>query len=138
MGENSKLLEMLGLDLDDDDQRLMVQLAEEDHELVQALIQMRRDKGLKQSEVAAKMQRDPASVSNFERLGGDPHLSTIRRYAHAIGARILHRVEDAQPSRVEKDVLEYAANVVPMKPRRVGRSSLEAVYRQMESEDIAL
>lgn len=138
MGERSKLLEMLGLDLDDADQRLRVQLAEEDHELIQELVRMRREKGMRQVDVAEKMQRDKSAVSNFERLGGDPHLSTIRRYAQAIGVRIQHRVENAEPSAVEQSVLRYAANVIPMPQRRVNRSSLDAVYRQMESEDVAL
>jgi transcriptional regulator with XRE-family HTH domain len=138
MGEKSKLLELLGLDLDDADQRLHVQLAEEDHELIQELVRMRRDKGLLQTDVAAKMQRDKSAVSNFERLGGDPHMSTVRRYAQAIGVRIHHRVEDAEPSTVERNVLRYAANVIPMPQHRVNRSSLKAVYEQMEAEDVAL
>jgi hypothetical protein len=40
------------------------------------------------------MRRDKAAVSNFERLSADPHQSTIRRYAAAIGAYVRHIVED--------------------------------------------
>lgn len=138
MGKESKLLEMLGIDLDDAGQRLHVHLAAEDHALIQELIRMRHEKGLRQADVAEKMQRDKSSVSNFERLGGDPHLSTVRRYAQAIGVRIQHRVENAEPSEVDRNVLKYAANVVPMPRHRVKRSSLEVVYRQMENEDVAL
>jgi transcriptional regulator with XRE-family HTH domain len=44
--------------------------------------------------VADRMGRDKAAVSNFERLSADPHLSTIRRYAAAIGAMVTHTVEN--------------------------------------------
>lgn len=117
MTTESKILEFLKIDLDDPAQRLGVQLAEEDHELIQALIKMRRDKGLTQADIATTMQRDPSAVSNFERLGGDPHLSTIRRYAQAIGARIYHRVEDAQAGAKKHLLAEYASNVLPFEPR---------------------
>ncbi|HEY5858352.1 MAG TPA: helix-turn-helix transcriptional regulator [Aldersonia sp.] len=53
---------------------------------------MRKTKGITQAEVARRIGRDPAVVSNFERLGSDPHLSTIRRYARAIDARVTHAV----------------------------------------------
>ncbi|MEV1168744.1 hypothetical protein [Nonomuraea sp. NPDC049784] len=38
------------------------------------------------------MGRSQPAVSDFERLGGDPHLSTIRRYALAIGVEVIHAV----------------------------------------------
>ena len=138
MTSNSKILEMLGLDLDNPDDLLGVQLAEEDHELIQELIRMRIRKGLRQVDVATKMQRDPSAVSNFERLGGDPHLSTVRRYAQAVGVRIRHRVEDAEPSVRDREVLEYAANVVPMFSHKIGKGSLSAVYTEMEQAEAAI
>ena len=84
-----------GLDPDRQDSRLRRQLAEADDELIERLVQMRKDKGLTQKVVAERMKRDVAAVSNFERLRADPHLSTIRRYAAAIGASITHGVDDA-------------------------------------------
>jgi len=83
-----------GLDPASRDYRLRQQLAEADNELIERLVQMRKDKGLTQKVVAERMKRDVAAVSNFERLRADPHLSTIRRYAAAIGASITHRVVD--------------------------------------------
>ncbi|GAA3401719.1 helix-turn-helix domain-containing protein [Pseudarthrobacter polychromogenes] len=138
MTSNSKILEMLGLDLDNPEDLLGVQLAEEDHEFIQELIRMRIKKGLRQADVAAKMRRDPSAVSNFERLGGDPHLSTIRRYAQAVGLRIRHRVEDAEPSARDREVLEYAANVVPLFSKKIGSGSLSAVYSEMEQAEAVL
>lgn len=85
-----------GLDPDSRDYRLRQQLAEADNELIEHLVQLRKDKGLTQKVVARRMKRDVAAVSNFERLRADPHLSTIRRYAAAIGASITHLVVDAE------------------------------------------
>lgn len=125
MTAESKILEFLNIDLDDPAQRLGVQLAEEDHELIRALVKMRHDKGLKQAEIAARMQRDPSAVSNFERLGGDPHMSTIRRYALAVGARIFHQIDDAELGAKERQLAEYASNVLPFEPRRKTASVTE-------------
>ncbi|CAM3070582.1 transcriptional regulator [Mycobacterium intermedium] len=83
-----------GLDPDSADYRLREALAQEDSELLEKLVQLRKDKGLTQQAVAERMHRDKAAVSNFERLSSDPHLSTIRRYAAAIGAIVTHGVAD--------------------------------------------
>lgn len=85
-----------GLDPDSPSYKLATALAEADDELLEALVQMRKDKGLTQTEVAKRMKRDKAAVSNFERLSADPHLSTVRRYAAAIGASVTHDVRDAE------------------------------------------
>ena len=69
-------------------------LACNDDHLIEDLVAMRKAKGLTQDEVAARMNRSKTSVSNFERLGADPHLSTIRRYAAAVGGRITTRLSD--------------------------------------------
>ena len=90
-----------GLDPDSPSYKLATALAEADDELLEALVQMRKDKGLTQTEVAKRMKRDKAAVSNFERLSADPHLSTVRRYAAAIGASVTHDVRDAEDSRLE-------------------------------------
>lgn len=74
--------------------RLHERLAQNDDELLEALVVLRRTKKLTQDQVAERMGRSKTAVSNFERLGADPHLSTIRRYAAAIGALISTGVED--------------------------------------------
>lgn len=83
-----------GLDPDSADYRLRETLAKEDSDLLEQLVQMRKEKGLTQQVVSERMRRDKAAVSNFERLSSDPHLSTIRRYAAAIGAIVTHEVAD--------------------------------------------
>jgi len=76
--------------------RLGRELVEGDDDMVEKLVKMRHDKGMTQKEVADLMFRDHSAVSHFERLGADPHLSTLRRYARAVGARITHAVNDAE------------------------------------------
>jgi transcriptional regulator with XRE-family HTH domain len=63
-----------------------------DMRLVETLVSVRRQRGLTQAEVAERMGRSQPAVSDFERLGGDPHLSTIRRYALAVGVDVFHMV----------------------------------------------
>ena len=90
-----QLEEFLGLDTSNQEDRLAVHLAEQDELLIDQLVQMRKDAGLRQADVATRIDRDQATISNFERLGGDPRLSTIRRYALAVGASIDHAVTPA-------------------------------------------
>jgi transcriptional regulator with XRE-family HTH domain len=83
----------LGIDPDDPRERLAKDLVESDHKLLDDLVKARIAAGMTKAQVAAAMGRHRAVVTNFERLTTDPHLSTIRRYAMAVGARITHRVE---------------------------------------------
>jgi DNA-binding transcriptional regulator YiaG len=73
---------------------LHAQLARNDSRLLEELVAMRKRKHLSQDTVAARMNCSVTAVSNFERLGDDPHLSTIRRYAAAVGATIITDVQD--------------------------------------------
>jgi transcriptional regulator with XRE-family HTH domain len=67
-------------------------LVREDFDMLDALVDLRRRNGLTQEQVALKMGRDKSAACRFERLDSDPRLSTIRRYARAIGAFVEHRV----------------------------------------------
>lgn len=77
------------------------QLAVNDDRMLEELVAMRKRKGLSQDTVAKRMNRSKTAVSNFERLGADPHLSTIRRYAAAVGAEIRSRVCDFDEQRFD-------------------------------------
>ncbi|QNJ91441.1 helix-turn-helix transcriptional regulator [Mycolicibacterium fluoranthenivorans] len=96
-----------GIDPDSADYHLRDALAESDHELLEQLVALRKRKGLTQQVVAERMKRDKAAVSNFERLSSDPHLSTIRRYAAAIGAYVKHDVRDS--AQIESSNYDEAA-----------------------------
>ncbi|GAA0825599.1 hypothetical protein GCM10009525_18860 [Streptosporangium amethystogenes subsp. fukuiense] len=86
------IADLLGIDLDDPAVRRESAAIERDMQLIEALVTTRKQLGLSQSDVASRMGRSQPSVSDFERIGGDPHLSTIRRYALAIGAEVRHMV----------------------------------------------
>ncbi|MGW3344514.1 helix-turn-helix domain-containing protein [Nonomuraea rubra] len=86
------LAELLGIDLADPDVQRENAAIDRDMRLVETLVTIRKQRGLTQAEVAERMGRSQPAVSDFERLGGDPHLSTIRRYALAVGAEVVHVV----------------------------------------------
>ena len=69
-------------------------LAREDREMRAALVAVREAKKLTQAEIAARMGVSPQAVSKLERYDADPKLSTLRRYANAIGAIVEHRVTE--------------------------------------------
>lgn len=68
------------------------QLAAVDDSMRRAIIQARLDAGLSQRDVAELLGVKQSTISSFERQENDPHLSTIRRYALAVGAQIDHQV----------------------------------------------
>jgi transcriptional regulator with XRE-family HTH domain len=69
-------------------------LVHADLDMLSDLVEMRHASGLTQEQVAERIGRNKSAVSRFERLDSDPRLSTIRRYARAVGAVIEHRVSD--------------------------------------------
>lgn len=99
------LNEQLGIDLTDPIQRLAIDLVEGDYELLRRLIELRTEQGLSQAEVARRMGVTRRAVIAFERPDADPNLSTIRRYALAVGARVDHAVtHQAAKTRIEIDL----------------------------------
>lgn len=87
-----QVAELLGIDLTDPDVQGENAAIDRDMRLIETLVAIRKQRGLTQAEVAERMGRSQPAVSDFERLGGDPHLSTIRRYALAVGAEVVHLV----------------------------------------------
>lgn len=63
--------------------------------LMRDLIAMRKKHQLSQDAVAERMGVSQPTVAAFERYDANPQLSTIRRYALAVGASIEHHVEDS-------------------------------------------
>jgi transcriptional regulator with XRE-family HTH domain len=62
--------------------------AEERHSILDKLVGLRRIRRLSQSAVAARMGVRQSTVSGFETEDSDPRLSTLQRYARAVGARL--------------------------------------------------
>lgn len=72
-----------------------MELAEADGSMLYQLVRVRITSGLTQAEVGKRMGITQPSVAAFESYDNDPKLSTIQRYALAVGARITHTVEVA-------------------------------------------
>jgi transcriptional regulator with XRE-family HTH domain len=83
----SNLLDLLGYDESDPEVQAARRDAAELSNLIESLVLARKERGLTQTEVAARMETTQSTVSNFERIGGNPTLGTIQRYARAVGAR---------------------------------------------------
>lgn len=71
--------------------------AEEYFRLVRSMRAMRKDLRVKQRVVARAMGTTQSAVSELENFRTDPQISTLMRYARAIGARVrlLAAVEDS-------------------------------------------
>lgn len=67
-------------------------LARADRQLKERLIDIRREAGLSQQDVADRLGISQQAVQKLERYDSDPQLSTLRRYANAIGALVTHTV----------------------------------------------
>ena len=77
-------------------------LAQEDQHLLHALVMRRRELGLSQTAVAERMGVSQAAVSLFERVGNDPRMSTVRRYARALGILVRHHLDHDGASHVPR------------------------------------
>lgn len=62
--------------------------AEERQSILDRLVGLRRDRHLTQSAIAARMGVRQPTVSGFETEDSDPRLSSLQRYARAVGARL--------------------------------------------------
>lgn len=67
-------------------------LARQNRELVAQLVQIRKDAGLTQSQVAQLLGHTQQAVSEFERMLAPVSLSRISNYAQAVGALVSHHV----------------------------------------------
>ena len=67
------------------------------------LRQAREAAGLTQDEVAQKLQTKKSAISRIENHADDVRLSTIRRYAEAVGANLQIRLANSQSHRRAKN-----------------------------------
>ncbi|WP_349269132.1 helix-turn-helix domain-containing protein [Mycolicibacterium parafortuitum] len=92
MGIFEELAEEYGVGAESPEAQLAEDLAAADDQFMRRLVELRRDAGLTQEDLGQAWGRHKTAVSQFERPGADPRLSTIRRYAASIGARYYHNV----------------------------------------------
>ncbi len=68
------------------------ELAARRRELIGELVRARREHGLSQTEIAARMGTSQSAVARLERGELDARLSTLQRYADAVGHDVDWRV----------------------------------------------
>lgn len=88
----TSLQEALGFDPNAPEARRSQLLARNDRALLRELVNIRKERGISQQAVGDIMGISQPSVAAFEAHDANPKLSTIRRYAHAVGALIRHTV----------------------------------------------
>jgi transcriptional regulator with XRE-family HTH domain len=71
------------------------QMAESRRRLLAELVSQRRSLGLSQTEVAARMGTSQSAVARLEAVAGDVRLSTLERYAEAVGHTLRWSLEPA-------------------------------------------
>ena len=67
-------------------------------ELARELIAARTQAGLTQGEVAARMGTTQSVVARIESGRGTPSMRTVQRFANAVGARAVGRMEPLEPA----------------------------------------
>ena len=72
----------------------------EEFVLLDELLKARREAGLTQAEVAARMGTKTPAVARLEAGGGrsrhSPSVATLRKYAHAVGCRLEIRLRPSE------------------------------------------
>jgi predicted transcriptional regulator len=69
------------------------QMAQRRHSLSGQLVSLRHDLGLSQTDVAQRMGTSQSAVARFEAGDLDVRLSTIERYATALGGTLEWRID---------------------------------------------
>jgi len=105
--------ELLARKLDDPAIRAAFEDSHTRHELIQCLVELRKRAGVTQKELADAMGVKQPAVSGFETEDSDPRLSTLQRYARALGHAI---VVDVRPAAHASWVQQARAPERMMKP----------------------
>lgn len=92
------IFELLGIDADDPDQRRALAQVHGDGALLDDLVRIRKDR-MTQQQVADQLGVSQSAVAKIESGDRDPRLSTLGRYASAIGVLVRHEVDTGVPER---------------------------------------
>lgn len=82
---------------------------EELFRLLVTLRAMREEQGVSQKLVAGRMGTTQSAVSNIEGGATDPQITTLMRYARAVGARVCLRARVDAPTQA-RDAAEWASH----------------------------
>ena len=75
------------------------EMAERRRDLAATLVARRQDLGLSQTEVAARMRTSQSAVARLESGDADVRLSTLERYAAALGQQLDWKLKGSQGGR---------------------------------------
>lgn len=103
--------ELLGIDNENASDRLATELVQADNRLLAELVRARTAAGRTQADIAAAMGVSQSAVARIEGGERDLHLSTLRRYAHAVGALVHHVVTPEYSSHARWRGNEAASSV---------------------------
>lgn len=119
-------LELLGIAERTPAQRAATMLVQQDRRLVELLVQHRRKSGLTQERVADLMGISQSAVARIESGSRDLHLSTLRRYAQAVGLVYRHHVMSRAEALAEGPTVEQTTRVL----ERIGADRWDRPDRQ--------
>lgn len=131
------------IDLDLVEARAMI-LAGEDRRMRKDLVALRREAGLTQQDVATFMGTTQQAVQKLERYDADPQLSTLRRYANAVGALVQHTVSPDNGRSLWMTVHGHVETsvksslTVPVAKQTAKRSALPTYGANSKSTDFSL
>ncbi|GAA1571074.1 hypothetical protein GCM10009763_18750 [Dermacoccus profundi] len=111
-----------------DEDRLAERNLVHEEEWLSRLVELRKGKNLSQGDVGERMGISQSGVARIEAGNRDLHLSSLRRYAIAVGAEVRHVVNPARPTLTVDIEPEDAAPVVGVpRARRDARTMIFAV-----------
>lgn len=131
--------DLLGIDRDDLSVRLADHLVAQDEALLDQLIDLRHRANLSQKDVAERLGITQSAIAKFESGERDPRLSTLRRYALAVGASVTHAVdsykpyEGAQPATRLTSAQSGASRVLKLSGRNAGSLRYKPVGRRTKT-----
>ncbi len=91
------LMEALGVDPKDPRTTAMAEDFNNFEDFIVLLSEKRKAAGLTQTAVAKILETHQSVISDFERLGGNPTIETIQRYARAVGYRVILELAPTTP-----------------------------------------
>lgn len=111
-----------------DEDRLAERDLVHEEEWLSRLVELRKGKNLSQGDVGERMGISQSGVARIEAGNRDLHLSSLRRYAIAVGAEVRHVVNPARPTLTVDIEPEDVAPVVGVpRARRDARTMIFAV-----------
>ena len=111
-----------------DEDRLADRNLVHEEEWLSRLVELRKGKNLSQGDVGERMGISQSGVARIEAGNRDLHLSSLRRYAIAVGAEVRHVVNPARPTLTVDIEPEDVAPVVGVpRARRDARTMIFAV-----------